>query len=252
MDPQRILLALATLFGAAGMYLLLPRAAARGRMTGVLLMAVSLGCGLSQFPTMGNWVADSVFLILAGVTVVSAIGAVTFRDPVYCAIWFGLTLLGTAGLFLFDGAQFLAVATIVVYAGAILVTFLFVLMLAQPAGRAAYDRTSWEALLAASAGAVLVGILTLTIAGVTTATAQQTAEASSAEDSTNEIGTTDNTPITTEALKANILADDHVAHLGKELFGRHLVAVEVVGTLLLAALVGAAVIVGQARGEAEG
>ena len=60
---------------------------------------------------------------------------VTFRNPVYCAIWFGLSLLGTAGLFLFHGAQFLAVATVVVYAGAILVTFLFVLMLAQPEGK---------------------------------------------------------------------------------------------------------------------
>ena len=47
---------------------------------------------------------------------------------------------------LFIGAQFLAVATVVVYAGAILVTFLFVLMLAQPEGKAAYDRVSWEAL----------------------------------------------------------------------------------------------------------
>ena len=65
----------------------------------------------------------------------------------YCAVWFALSLLGTAGLFLFQGAQFLAVATIVVYAGAILVTFLFVLMLAQPNGRAYYDRVSWEPLV---------------------------------------------------------------------------------------------------------
>ena len=88
--------------------------------------------------------------MLAGVTVVSAaVATVTFRSPVYCAIWFGMSLLGTAGLFLFHGAQFLAVATVVVYAGAILVTFLFVLMLAQPEGQASYDRVSWEALLSA-------------------------------------------------------------------------------------------------------
>ena len=80
--------------------------------------------------------ADGVFLILAAVTVISAVGAITFRNPVYCAIWFGLSLLGVAGLFFFAGAQFLAVATVVVYAGAILVTFLFVLMLAQPEGKA--------------------------------------------------------------------------------------------------------------------
>jgi len=57
------------------------------------------------------------------------------------------------------------VATIVVYAGAILVTFLFVLMLAQSSGRAYYDRVSWEPLLASATGAVLVGVLTMAIVG---------------------------------------------------------------------------------------
>ncbi len=75
-----------------------------------------------------------------------------------------MTLVGTAGLFLLAGAEFLAVATIVVYAGAILVTFLFVLMLAQPEGHTTYDRRSWEAPISAFIGAVLVGILTATIA----------------------------------------------------------------------------------------
>ena len=40
--------------------------------------------------------------------------------------------LGTAALFFFKGSQFLAVATVGVYSGAILVSFLFVLILAQP------------------------------------------------------------------------------------------------------------------------
>ena len=99
-------------------------------------------------------------------TVVSAAAAVTFRSPLYCAIWFGQSLLGTAGLFFLTGAQFLAVATVVVYAGAILVTFLFVLMLAQPEGKAPYDRVSWEALLSAVTGIVIVGVLSMTIGGV--------------------------------------------------------------------------------------
>src|SRR5690606_22724618 len=104
----------------------------------------------------------AVYLTMAVGAVASAICAVTFRSPVYCAIWFALTLLFTAGLFLFQGAQFLGLATVVVYAGAILVTFLFVLMLAQPEGHAYYDRISWEGMLSATAGAVLVGILTMT------------------------------------------------------------------------------------------
>ena len=71
-----------------------------------------------------------MFYSIAAVTLVSAVGAITMRSPVYCAIWVALTLLGVAGLFFFQGAQFLGVATVVVYAGAILVTMLFVLMLA--------------------------------------------------------------------------------------------------------------------------
>ena len=93
----------------------------------------------------------------------AAVATISCRSPVYCAIWFGMTLAGTAGLFLLAGAEFLAVATIVVYAGAILVTFLFVLMLSQPEGHTTYDRRSWEALVSAFTGAVLVGILTATI-----------------------------------------------------------------------------------------
>jgi NADH-quinone oxidoreductase subunit J len=154
---------------------------------------------------------------------------------VYCAIWFGQTLLGTAGLFLLAGAQFLAVATVAVYAGAILVTFLFVLMLAQPEGRATYDRVSWEALLSAATGAVLVGILSMTVAGVLTAPASPGPLAIEAASE--------------DAMAQNILAPEHVARLGGELFGRHLLAVEVAGTLLLAALIGAAIIVSQTKGN---
>jgi NADH-quinone oxidoreductase subunit J len=230
-DPHRILI-ITTLLGALGMWLMLPRGTARGRGTGIVLSTIALGLGASQVPRLGDWLADGVFLILAAVTVVSAAAAVTFRNPLYCAIWFGQSLLGTAGLFLFTGAQFLGVATVLVYAGAILVTFLFVLMLAQPEGKAPYDRVSWEALISAVTGIVIVGILSMTIGGVF-APAEPHAHAI--------VGPAE------EALASGILTPEHVARLGGELFGRHLIAVEVVGTLLLVALVGAAVIVAQGR-----
>ena len=79
-----------------------------------------------------------------------------------------MTLTGAAGLFLLAGAEFLAVATLVVYAGAILVTFLFVLMLAQPEGHMSYDRRSWEAMVLAFTGAALVGVLTMMIVAAIT------------------------------------------------------------------------------------
>jgi NADH-quinone oxidoreductase subunit J len=219
---------LATLLGAIGMWLMLPRGAGRGRALGAVIGLVSLGLLASQVPMLGSWAASSVFYILAAVTVIAAVATVTFRNPVYCAIWFALSLLGTAGLFMFQGAQFLGVATVVVYAGAILVTFLFVLMLAQPEGHAFYDRISWEGLLSASAGALMVGILTLTLASVF---------------QRHGVPSTLPAVTTTDQRAGNILSSDHMAHLGSELFSRHLVSVEIAGTLLLVALVGTVAIV---------
>ncbi|MEX0977483.1 MAG: NADH-quinone oxidoreductase subunit J, partial [Pirellulales bacterium] len=54
-------------------------------------------------------------------------------------------------------------------------------------------------------------------------------------------------PFTTAQLDAEILAEEHMAHLGARLFSTHLVAVEVAGTLLLIALVGTVAIVAQMR-----
>ncbi len=224
-----------TLLLALGLWLMLPRGGAPGRALGSVLAAIGVGLLASQTPRLVKadagavfFMDDAVFFILAGVTVLAAVATVTFRNPVYSAIWFGLSLLGTAGLFMFAGAQFLGVATVVVYAGAILVTFLFVLMLAQPEGHAFYDRLSWAAPLSALSGALVVGILTVTVVNVF----QNPALAAS-------------TGIEVSALENEILAEQHMAHLGAWLFSKQLVAIEVAGTLLLVALVGAVAIVAQ-------
>lgn len=238
------ILAVAMLLGGVSLWLMLPRGDARGRGIGVALGVIALGLGVSQLPLLGQWMADAVFLILAGVTIVSAVGAITFRNPVYCAIWFGLSLLGVAGLFFFAGAQFLAVATVVVYAGAILVTFLFVLMLAQPEGRASYDRVSWEASISAAMGMIIVCVLSISIGGVLS---PAKGDGGSFRQNSKQVGKIGSEnflrPPSKEAMDANILAPQHVARFGNEVFSRHLIAVEVAGTLLLVALVGAAVIV---------
>jgi NADH-quinone oxidoreductase subunit J len=230
-DPRRLFL-LAALVGAVALWLLLPRSSRRARGAGAILGMVCLGVFAALLPGLGEWVYQSLFWILAAVTVVSAAAAVTLRNPLYSAIWFGSSLLGASGLFLFQGAQFLAVATIVVYAGAILVTFLFILMLAQPSGRARYDRTSWEALLSTACGAFLVGVLSMA--------------------STSALAAREHAPAPKEIPESErqqgVLYEKHMQQIGNALFGRYLVAVEVAGTLLLAALVGAAVIVGRAAG----
>jgi NADH-quinone oxidoreductase subunit J len=236
MTDSRWFLLIAAGFGGAGVWLSLPRGRAGGRALGGLLGATGLGVFAAALPGLSDWMSQSVFWVLAAVTVVSAAAAMTFRNPVYCAIWFGLSLAGTAGLFFFQGAQFLAVATIVVYAGAILVTFLFILMLAQPSGRARYDRVSWEGLLSAACGAFFVGVLSTTVTSVL---------------ASPEAGR-DAPKITQHDREQVILSEQHVKQIGTRLFSRYLVAVELAGVLLLAALVGAAVIVGRARGPLVG
>src|SRR5687768_16758863 len=73
---------------------------------------------------------DMVVFVLASVIVLSgAIGVVIARNPVHCALMLVMTLFGVAVLFVAQDAQFLAAVQVIVYAGAIVVLFLFVIML---------------------------------------------------------------------------------------------------------------------------
>jgi NADH-quinone oxidoreductase subunit J len=254
LTPTQLLTLTATVLTAVSLWLLLPRGGGRfARSIGVVLGLVALGLFVSRLSGLTNislgaegFGAKIVFWVLAAITVVSAAGAVTMRSPVYCAIWFAMTLLGTAGLFLFQGAQFLGVATIVVYAGAILVTFLFVLMLAQSEGHAYYDRVSWEGLTSAAVGAVMIGVLTMVISDALAPTvAVDQADQAAAGEVVAKTAVVD--PSTEEARAAEILSPQHMDHLGAQLFSKHLIAVEVAGTLLLVALVGAVAIAIQGK-----
>lgn len=206
------------LLAALGVWLVMILRRQRDRAAGAIIAVAGLLILAAGLPFMGEWGLQIVFWLLAGMTAISAVCTVASRSPVYSAIWFAMTLLGTAGVFLVQGAQFLGVATIVVYAGAILVTFLFVLMLAQPEGQAFYDRVSW--------GRVPVGIASLTggliVAGVAHLSRAAVLVPSQAEDRLQ-----------------TVLHGEHVAKLGGTLFTKHLISVEVAGTLLLTALVGA-------------
>ena len=154
------------------------------------------------------------------------------------AICFAVSLLGTAGLFLFNGAEFIGVATIVVYAGAIVVTFLFVIMLAQPEGNSAYDRLTWgglpKVLVVVTAG-LLIGIFTMML-GRLKDTAQAPPSAETIAAAHDHLHAQD-----------GILAEKHMANLGRHLLSEHLVSIELAGTLLLVALVGAVAIALQGR-----
>src|ERR1700722_1163027 len=114
--------------GAIALYLLLPKPRKRPVVFGASLgvLAVVLGgillfrYGLAPLPERVLFWCFSMLAILGG-------GAMlTQRNPARAAISFTLVVMNVCGLFLLQGAPFLMAATIIIYAGAIIVTFLFV------------------------------------------------------------------------------------------------------------------------------
>lgn len=239
--PSGLLLAASVAALAASLWLLLPKSSdtLASRRLGILLGALALVGFAATGRSLGSVGENGVFLTVSAVALVSGLATIVTRSPVYAAIWFAMALAGVAGVLLALGAQFLGVATIVVYAGAILVMFLFVLMLAQPSGMAPYDRVTNEPMLAASAGAVLLGLLSMSIGRLAAIEPPACCRMPSRADAITAGGAPPAAPLD---------GGDEVARLGAELFGRHLFSVEVAGILLLVALVGAIAVV--SRGEA--
>ena len=85
------------------------------------------------------------------------------RNPARGAIAFAFVILSTCGLFLLLAAPFLMAATIIIYAGAIIVTFLFVLMLSQREGPSDENDRSREPLLGSLAGFAFAGLVLFTL-----------------------------------------------------------------------------------------
>ena len=73
------------------------------------------------------------FWIFSAIALIGAARVVTHPRPVYSALYFVLTVFATAGLFVLMWAEFMAAALVLIYAGAILITYVFVIMLASQA-----------------------------------------------------------------------------------------------------------------------
>jgi NADH-quinone oxidoreductase subunit J len=173
----------------------------------------------------GQPVVEGVlFTIFATLMVATGCAMQVEANPVYAALWFAGVILSTCGLFLMEGAAFISAATIIVYAGAIVVTFLFVIMLARQTGSSQYDKRYRQPVLTILLGAVLLAVL------VQVLRQPKPGEVTLAEVPANE---------------------DMVKLLGRSLFVDHLWSVEVAGVLLLVATFGTILIALQTREERE-
>ena len=153
----------AAALGAVVLYLMMePRPAPfRAALTvfGLAAVALLLTAVAGNAPVPDGLASGAPFglhVLLSLVAVTGAARMVTHPKPVYAALYFILVILAVAVNFLLMQAEFMAFALLIVYAGAILITYLFVLMLAQQSGdtgargadAAWYDRTPREPIVA--------------------------------------------------------------------------------------------------------
>jgi NADH-quinone oxidoreductase subunit J len=250
---------------AGGVFWLMPRAQQWPRLVGFLLGLAGTALGLVRLHVPSEELVETaLFSLCSAGAVFCAVLMITSRNPVYSALWFALVTLNVCGLFLLQFAPFLAAATVIVYAGAIVVTFVFVIMLAQQSGATVYDQRSRQPVVA-TLGAFAV--LALILGTLDQPDAEPVADRSAAiaTDQRNEMSISDGrgasseaAPRTTsEAPAANPLSRAApggsqwtLRALGRSLFGDYLFAVELAGTLLLVAMIGAiAIAPRRARGS---
>ena len=134
---QPMLILLLCVLAGVGTLLLLPGrfnlawrrlgGTAAGAALFILLLAMYVSA--DSRPTVYFWIFSAIALF-------GSLRVVTHPRPVYSALYFVLTVFASAGLFVLLWAEFLAVALVVIYAGAILVTYTFVIMLAAEAAPA--------------------------------------------------------------------------------------------------------------------
>jgi NADH-quinone oxidoreductase subunit J len=153
-------LLISPLLGFVAVYWLLPQARGSKPVLGTLLGGVAIVIGALVLVRVDTNLAEAIlFYAFSGLAILGGGLMLSQRNPVHAALSFALVVLSTCGLFLLQAAPFLMAATIVVYAGAIIVTFLFVIMLAQQEGMASADQRSREPFLASLAGFVLLAAI---------------------------------------------------------------------------------------------
>lgn len=170
--PTLLFLALA--IGGVGVALSIPRRRFQASLVGGIIAATGVGLlivGLGGSALSGDGTLPSpVFHVLAIIALGSCLQVITHRRPVYAALYFILSILATAGLYILLAAEFMAFALVIIYAGAILITYLFVIMLAsqsqvegQEEGLAEYDAVGRGPITATVASFALLASLTVLV-----------------------------------------------------------------------------------------
>jgi NADH-quinone oxidoreductase subunit J len=211
--------------GGAGVYFLLPKPGRSKTPAGVIigLLAVVALLTVLAARVIAPEPGSGYYYPFATIAILAAVRVITHPRPVYSALYFVLVVVAVAAMLVLLHAEFLAVALIIVYAGAILVTYLFVIMLARQPGSPVYDRRSREPFLAVLAGFVLMAA----VASQAERSPRQAVDAAQAVPAgVAEEPTAPTTEGNTYAIGATVMT-------------KHVVALEVAGLLLLISMIGA-------------
>lgn len=172
MDPilNPIILYTGLALGAVGVAIAMPRKGVNPQVIGAMVAGIAIGAIVLSLAIVGlrtdGATANLFFYIFAAIGLGAALRVVTHQRPVYAALYFILTIISSAGLFLLLAAEFMTFAIVIIYAGAILITYLFVIMLATQAPTeeaveaiSEYDAQSREPILSTIVGFALLAAL---------------------------------------------------------------------------------------------
>ncbi|MEM8874903.1 MAG: NADH-quinone oxidoreductase subunit J [Planctomycetota bacterium] len=209
------------------------------------------GTGVWGFFGMGPY-----FWIFAILALASSVRVITHPKPVYSALWFVMTIFASAGLFILLTAEFLAAALVTIYAGAILVTYTFVIMLAADAGvdrgtdregavrefLADHDANARMPLIASATGFTIAGLILFLVFAKAPQTVERNgplalnpyAPVVDGGESLAAVGSVD--------VQAAPIVRGQTQELGVYLFSNQVVALQVAGLILTVAMIGAIVI----------
>ena len=158
-------------------------------------------------------ITQILFWLLSVTALFSAVMMVTSKNPVYSVLWLIITFFTISGHYILLNAQFLAIVNIIVYAGAIMVLFLFVIMLMNLNNASEPQKNKWLKLAGAVAGGSLLLVLVAAL---------RHSEGGMAQVTEGNIGL--------------------IQNLGRVLFSEYVVPFEISSVLFLSAMVGAVVI----------
>lgn len=122
-----------------------------------------------------NGVGTAFFILMSLLALFGAVATVAGQNPIRCAVGLLTTIVGIAGLFLKLNAQFMAAIQLIVYAGAVVVLFVFVIMLLGPdatttvGSESAAPRALWSRRIGAALLVLLAGASGLLAAGASAA-----------------------------------------------------------------------------------